>query len=292
MTDSLSGQARPRIRGYAPVLLTVLSVVALCVYLFLLRQSPQQDRSPLLPLFAFCLVLGAGICVGRWWPRRSAAEAPLAEVQADPESMSASAPEPQVLVDEPKLEKISALADEEHIVIVSGDSAPDMADDDAAEEAPTDAHTDAGTAVAVAQPVLETTPQPDEQPDEQPFVDAAAGGPDVDIPPPASPAQIQPPQTEALPTEAAQIETSKSVAIEQATLDAALAAKDEMIESLENIVKENRDRWSDFEVQRDALDTKIQRLEEELRIASQIIEGSRDADDDYSLERPQVLSRA
>ena len=91
-------------------------------------------------------------------------------------------------------------------------------------------------------------------------------------PPPAAPAPAQ-----------------TSVAIDDRPRDEAMAAKDEVIRSLENIVKENRDRWADFEQDRDALETKVKNLEAELRIAQQIIENGGDEHDVFM--SPQVLSR-
>lgn len=229
MTDSQNNPPVKRQRG-SSVWLIILAVAALAVFSLLLRQwqanatgdavsAAVQTDNParlemsqrltqpgagsvtpgktkgtlLLPLFAFALALGAGVCMGRFWPGRLAVE------------------------------------------------------------------TDVPTPDVVGQSV--DTPDAPEK--DELFVEPE---PVVTAPPAAT--------------------------IDELPLDEALAAKDEVIESLENIVKENRDRWSNFEVERDELNEKIRNLNAELRIASDIIEGLHGDSDDVTYDPPQVLGRA
>lgn len=105
--------------------------------------------------------------------------------------------------------------------------------------------------------------------------------------PAAAPAAPVAPMAPASPARAEPVHPS--VAIDDRPRDEAMSAKDEVIRSLENIVKDNRDRWADFEQDRDALEAKIKNLESELRIAQQIIENG--SDDPDAFVSPQVLSR-
>ncbi|MEM6638752.1 MAG: hypothetical protein AAF610_02525 [Pseudomonadota bacterium] len=68
------------------------------------------------------------------------------------------------------------------------------------------------------------------------------------------------------------ITESAPVAIDDKPLAEALAAKDEVIASLESIVNENRDQWANFEAEREALTKRIGELEAELRVAGDLID--------------------
>lgn len=105
--------------------------------------------------------------------------------------------------------------------------------------------------------------------------------------PDAIPETMPEPRPEPMPQAAT---PTPAVTIDDLPRDEALSAKDEVIRSLENIVKENRDRWADYEIDRELLESKIQNLEAELRIAHQIIENG--GEDQDVFVPPQVFSRA
>ncbi|MEO1574096.1 MAG: hypothetical protein AAFU65_03960, partial [Pseudomonadota bacterium] len=92
------------------------------------------------------------------------------------------------------------------------------------------------------------------------------------------------------PTVAMHIPAAYPVAIDDKPQAEALAAKDEVIRSLETIVKENQDRWADFEAEREQLQRRIANLEAELRVASDLIEHGTDEAQD-ALVAPQVLNQ-
>lgn len=94
------------------------------------------------------------------------------------------------------------------------------------------------------------------------------------------------------PTVAMHIPAAKPVAIDDKPQPEALAAKDEVIRSLEDIVKENRDRWSNYEAEREKLRSRIAHLEAELSVASDLIENGSGDESGDAVIAPQVLNRA
>lgn len=268
MTESTSGHPRQHARGHGPALLIGAGVVALCVFL-MLDYWQQQNGSLLLSLIGFGLALGTGIQLGRWWPTQASSESAPAQVRDDEQPQPEPVERTEPILVSTASDNVSALADEEHVVTVKGDDGPKTAR--AEQSSATDQQ---DTVVASANEDDSTGDRDDptsaankEQPDTA--LDLAAGDAEAlaDIPTPA---------------------VAASTAADAARV-AALAAKDQVIESLENIVKENRDRWSNFEAEREELDRKIESLEDELRIATELFEtGPRD----QPSERPQVLSRA
>lgn len=86
---------------------------------------------------------------------------------------------------------------------------------------------------------------------------------------------------------------------EEPPLPEALKARDEVIASLEAIVAENREKWSGFEEQRDALNDRIAKLEADLAGANAIIDDLQSTarrttavDADREAFAQQVLERA
>ncbi|MFK7886320.1 MAG: hypothetical protein AB8G16_05585 [Gammaproteobacteria bacterium] len=170
-----------------------------------------------------------------------------------PSMRSASAREPQT----PEPTAPDAATDSQAAVVVRTDDTPTV------------------SALMEEEHIIGATPSPKLTPEPDPEINVQIPDPvarDTDIEKPTAPA-LHP-----------------SVAIDDLPRDEALTAKDEVIRSLENIVKENRDRWADFEQDRDALEAKINNLKSELRIAHQIIENGGDDQDVFT--PPQVLSRA
>jgi hypothetical protein len=106
---------------------------------------------------------------------------------------------------------------------------------------------------------------------------------------PAHPADVAPDPADAQPDS-----RPDDANADAARLASALAARDQVIASLEAIVKENREKWGAYEQERDALLARVASLEAELQGAHDLIESAHQTarlplPDDIG---PQVLGRA
>lgn len=234
--------------------LIAVAVAATITAFALIRVSAGSASAWLGMLLGVGVALAGGLVLGRWWPGRAGAEtSPDVGPVADDASPGA-AQDAGADAYAYAADAVSALVDEEHIV---GEAASPQPDADLDADLDTDSDVDQPTHASSQGHQFIT--------------------PDMLI-------------NDDHPTVAMHIPAAHPVAIDDKPESEALAAKDEVIRSLESIVKENRDRWSDFDAEREQLKRRISDLEAELRVATDLIEhGTDDAQD--SLVAPQVLSQ-
>lgn len=233
------------------------------------------------------VALGGGLVLGRWWPGRAAHGTAATDAAPQPDGPLEPAPVTK------RSDAVSALVDEEHFV---GEAPPSSASDAADESSP--APENEAAEAAGDDERSADGPDTDELFENPADVQSDGGSetPGREAPPVQTLQQghqVITPETlinDDHPTVAMQIPAAYPVAIDDKPQAEALAAKDEVIRSLESIVKENQDRWADFEAEREQFETRIRNLEAELRVATDLIEHGSDTPEE-DLVAPQVLKQ-
>ena len=257
----------------APLL--AVAAAALVTAYALVRVSAGSASAWLGALLGLAVALAGGLVLGRWWPGRANSSERVAPSRDTVPVAQKTRPAAHVDV-------VSALHDEEHVVGRTADTprpAQHAASTDVDESPPRRADDVRDSAVDTVSEATEPVG------DDEPTDGAAAQAAGHTI---VSPYDLV---NDDHPTVAMHIPAATPIAIDDKPEADALAAKDEVIRSLENIVNENRDKWSDFEAERERLQARIQSLEAELRVASDLIEGGLEDASPDALVAPQVLSR-
>ncbi len=251
--------------------LSALGVAAAVTAFALIRVSANSASAWLGMVLGIGVALGAGLALGRWWPGASTDASNTGSRRGRREFDPASDTQATAQPEPAHGDSVSALHDEAHVF---GADPQDVADQPA------------------ARAQLEISGEQDDDGEHSELV------PDSDAVTPAEPMHyaeghkiITPDMliNDDHPTVAMHIPAAQPVAIDDKPQSEALAAKDEVIQTLETIVKENRDRWADFDAERERMTNRIRDLEAELRVANDLIEHGTDQDEVAAV--PQVLNQ-